>query len=127
MACSRFHVSSRILPLLLRPRTAAPVDSPWVLRADGAAMDALLRINEVEQPMALGQWYPMRGGALRLDDVRLWMGYQIDYQPVLPAMLFVSLLGVVALGWHFYRRLWRQTYLFREAQGRSRNGFVARI
>lgn len=93
--------------LSLRPHTRPRMDSEWILSANASAVDAEIVIEGVSAPLVRGEWQALRDGAVRLDDVRLWMGYRVDYQPLIPWMFVVSLLGVAALAWYFHARLWR--------------------
>ena len=93
--------------LSLRPHTRPRMDSVWVLSAQASEVDADIVVEGASSPLVRGEWQALREGAVRLDDVRLWMGYRVDYQPFIPLIFVVSLLGVTALAWYFYARLWR--------------------
>ncbi|UCH46578.1 MAG: cytochrome c biogenesis protein ResB [Betaproteobacteria bacterium] len=114
--------------LELKPPERPPTDSPWVLKAEGAPVKAFLMMEGDTVELEPGYWHEMQNGALRLDDVRLWMGYSIDYQPAIQWLFAVSLIGIAALAAYFYRRLWRPSMRARRVvQQRSDSDVVARI
>ncbi|UCD68710.1 MAG: cytochrome c biogenesis protein ResB [Betaproteobacteria bacterium] len=115
------------ITLALRPHTRPPVDSAWVLRSREVRADATLSAGGASRALVPGKWHQLRGGALRLDEVRLWMGYRIDYQPLMQWMLFAALVGISALAFYFYKRLWRPICDHRPAAARGDSDFMARI
>ncbi len=115
------------ITLVLRPHTRPPVDSAWVLRSREVRTDAALLAGGASSALVPGEWHQLRGGALRLDEVRLWMGYRIDYQPLMQWMLFAALVGIAALARYFYKRLWRPVCDQRPAAARTDSDLVARI
>ncbi len=115
------------ITLALQPRTRLPVDSEWVLRSREVHTDATLLADGAIRALVPEKWHQLRGGALRLDEVRLWMGYRIDYQPLMRWMLFAALVGIAALARYFYKRLWRPVCDQRPAAARTDSDLVARI
>ena len=89
--------------------------------------DATLSAGGASRALVPGKWHQLRGGALRLDEVRLWMGYRIDYQPLMQWMLFVALAGIAALACYFYKRLWRPVCDHCPAADRTDSDLMARI
>ena len=53
-----------------------------------------------------GQQFRLPGGQLRYVEPRMWMGYELFYDPTLPWLVAAALLAVVALAWHFWEKLW---------------------
>jgi hypothetical protein len=49
------------------------------------------------------------GGLLRYDEPRMWMGYEIFYDPMLPWLLLAALVGVLGLAWHYWNRFQPKT------------------
>lgn len=76
----------------------------WNLRALLPAASVQMQSGEERRALRIGDSMHLRGGTLTLVAVRLWMGYRIDRQPTLPAMLYCALAGISALGWHVFRR-----------------------
>jgi len=113
--------------LELKPPERPPVDTAWVLKADSAPVRAILIAGGDMVELAPGYWQEVQGGALRVDDVRLWMGYRIDYQPMIQWMFAVSLIGIAALAAYFHRRLWRPVCGRHVVQRRTDGDVVAHI
>jgi hypothetical protein len=51
-----------------------------------------------------GDSIELAGGKVQVADLRVWMAYQIDYQPFLPWMLVAALLAIIGLCMHFASR-----------------------
>jgi len=64
--------------------------------------DARLVLIDGERRYELrpGETLAVRGGLLRYDELRSWMGYKISYNPLVPWMLAAAVLSILALGWH---------------------------
>jgi hypothetical protein len=75
--------------------TLVPKDMPAVLVVEAAG---------VRHELRPGQSIALPGATLRYDRLSGWMGYRIFYDPTLVPMLIASLLGVLGLGWHLWRR-----------------------
>lgn len=88
-----------VLPAVERER-------PWTLRtvAQDAALDVSVP-NVGARVLRVGDELPLKAGTLRFDGVRLWMGYRIEFNPVLPWLFAASVVGVSGLAWHFWRKL----------------------
>ena len=115
------------ITLALQPHIRPSVDSSWVLRSDELRAEATLSARGVSRTLVPGTWNELRGGALRFDEVRLWMGYRIDYQPLMQWMLVAALVGIASLACYFYKRLWRPVCDRRPAGSRTDSDVVARI
>jgi cytochrome c biogenesis protein len=77
----------------------------WELQSNIPAPDLLLNIVDGErQVLQTNQSVALTGGSLRYRGVRLWLGYQIDYDPLLPWIFVTALIGVTGLGWYFWRK-----------------------
>jgi cytochrome c biogenesis protein len=89
----------------------------WVLDRSGAGSASALVLRTAAGSVELrrGQSISLDGGRLRFDDLRMWMGYRIVFDPTLPWLLAAGMVGVFGLGWHFQRKLW-----FRSAAGPKR-------
>ena len=75
--------------------TLVPRDMPAVLVVEAAG---------VRHELRPGQSIALPGATLRYERLAGWMGYRIFYDPTLVPMLIASLLGVLGLGWHLWRR-----------------------
>ncbi len=111
----------------LQPNIRPLADSGWVLRSRDLRAGVSLSVEGVQHPLSPGEWIALRDGALRFDELRLWMGYRIDYQPLIKWMLVVSLVAITALSCYFYKRLWRPVSDRSVTHERTDSDFVARI
>lgn len=89
----------------------APMDQPWVMERGMGLGPVELQSSQRRQTLRAGEWTELRGGRLRLDTVRIWMGYRIVRDPALPWLFGLALGAVMALVAHVsgLRRLpgWR--------------------
>lgn len=111
----------------LQPKVRPPADSDWVLRSRDVRADISVTADGVQHTLLPGEWLELRDGAVRFDELRLWMGYRIDYQPLIKWMLVVALISITALACYFYKRLWRPVDGRKVADERTGNDSVARI
>ncbi len=89
------------LRLELQLAYRVPEDGPWTLSSRD--VDYTLGIGEGEvstRSVAPGQSIAVRGGEITLVDLRLWMGYRIDYNPLLPWLIAAAFLSLGALAVH---------------------------
>jgi len=91
------------------PEPVYAEDLAWRFRKPD---DARLVVIDGEQRHELrpGDVLPLRGGTLRYDELRGWMGYTISYNPLVPWMLAAAALGVLCLAWHVAGRLRRTSW-----------------
>jgi cytochrome c biogenesis protein len=90
------------------PRST-PDDRAWLLDSRRAAdMESRLTATWDAQRVSMraGDWIALPGGRVRFDGLRMWMGYRISFNPLLPWLLAAGAVGVAGLSWHFWRRLW---------------------
>lgn len=90
--------------------TLGDTDLPFTLRVTGGS-DAVL---------AAGESLAVAGGRVSVEDLRLWMGYRVDYLPLLPWMLAAAFLAIGGLALHYrshYLRLTRPAPQPRPARG----------
>jgi len=69
---------------------------PFAVRTGGTDMPEVV--------VHLGDSIDVMGGSLRIDDLRMWMAYRIDYFPYLPWMLAAAMLAIGGLAAHFGSR-----------------------
>lgn len=82
-----------------------PMDEPWILDSRRAAGSLLLKSKDGSVThLAAGESWSTSGATLRFDEVRMWMGYEIQSVPLLPWMFATAFIGVLALGWHFWHK-----------------------
>lgn len=73
-----------------------PPDYRVVVRQGGRRweLDPHLGASSIELP----------GGRLRYLGLRTWMGYEVAWDRTMPWLLAASVIAVLALGWHFWRK-----------------------
>lgn len=71
--------------------TLGRTDLPFTLRVTGGS-DAVL---------AAGESLAVAGGHVSVEALRLWMGYRVDYLPLLPWMLAAAFLAIGGLALHY--------------------------
>lgn len=84
------------------------VDAPdyskeWLLESSNIkATLKLVRSTGEQHVLQPGENVFLNGQQLEFSAVRLWMGYNIFYNPYLSWFFAVSIVGVLGLSWHFY-------------------------
>ena len=89
------------LTLELMLADSVPQDGPWTL--DSRDADFMVSIDDGHEPASTlrpGESIAVNGGEITPLDVRLWMGYRIDYNPLLPWLLTAAFLSLGALAVH---------------------------
>jgi cytochrome c biogenesis protein len=59
---------------------------------------------------------------VKLEALRLWLGYEVFYNPALSWMLAAALVAVLGLGWHFWAKLWSKPLSTEPVQVKHRSG-----
>ena len=88
--------------LELRLSDPVPADGNWVLKS--GETEFLLAISDARQEtheLKPGNSIRMQHGTLTVEDLRLWMGYRIDFNPLLPWVFAAAMLALIALAVHF--------------------------
>jgi len=88
----------------LRLTTGMTEKEPWVL--DGGKTRRVLVVNTPSERKELhpGDSVKIPGGTLRYDHLSTWMGYKIFYDPTLHWLFATSIIGVLGLFAHFWRK-----------------------
>lgn len=95
------------LELRLEP-LAAPAERAWTLRRQQAGERLWVRqADGSEIVLTPGQRLVLPGGTLLLEDLRLWLGYRVYYDPSLPWVFAGALLTLVMLAAHLWGRFAR--------------------
>ncbi|MDH3527014.1 MAG: hypothetical protein OEM43_05880 [Gammaproteobacteria bacterium] len=76
-------------------------DRHWAFDATPAVAALTIMADDQRVRLEPGEVLQLENGRLQFEEVRLWMGYRITYEPLLPWLLFAALVGVLALAWHF--------------------------
>jgi len=77
----------------------------WTLASGRVATALRVTARGNTRVLQPGETLQVGDATLRFQTVRLWMGYEIRYEPLLPWMFATALIGVLALAWHFQLRL----------------------
>lgn len=91
------------LELVLADRV--PEDGPWTLESRDT--DFTISLDDGREPARIlrpGQSIAVKGGEITPLDVRLWMGYRIDYNPLLPWLITAAFLSLGALAVHVVQK-----------------------
>lgn len=81
---------------------AAPTQQSWVLTQQTGAGVLTANIGVRSYQLARGKWIGVKAGKLRFDDVRVWMGYEVFYNPILPWLFAAAFVGICGLSAHFW-------------------------
>ncbi len=95
--------SNEDIGLWLRLKTAMDLEKAWVLQI--ASSSGLLVVDDGNKRVELkvGEQVKLKGGSLRYEELRMWMGYKIFYDPTLHWLFFWSMLSVLGLSIHLWR------------------------
>ncbi|MFN0318491.1 MAG: hypothetical protein ACKVQA_25990 [Burkholderiales bacterium] len=94
-----------VIALVLAKRP--PRERAWMLRSQLGGASIEIRTANISVKLQPGEAVKLRRGTLRLREIALWMGYRVDYQSLLPWMLWIALLGLCGLAWYVMGRFWR--------------------
>ena len=92
---------SLVLELKLADRV--PEQSPWTLSSRDVGYEVTVSGSALaDTTVGAGEPVAVNGG--EITDLRLWMGYRIDYNPLLPWLLIAAFLSLGALGVHMAQK-----------------------
>jgi len=82
-----------------------PERGPWTLRRPSSDFEVVVRrAGRAAERVGPGGTLALRGGRLTVAELRLWMGYRIDANPLLPWTLAAAFLALGALAVHFLQK-----------------------
>lgn len=96
-----------VVPLFLMLPIATPLipaDRPSRFRLP-EQQELVLRRGEQRWTLQPGQTLELPEGTLAYQGLRTWMGYRIMYDWTVPWILAASVVAILAMGWHFWRRI----------------------
>lgn len=88
----------------LRIERPLPEHAAWTLDPHTLPAVLVVEAGGVRSELKPGDSVALRGATLRYERLTGWMGYRIFYDPTLLPLFVVSLLGVLGLAWHLWRR-----------------------
>ncbi len=94
------------LALTLLPPSRAPTERAWVLDSRRARGRLRVHVEDRTQVLRPGESLSLPGGRIRLEDIRMWIGYELFYHPTLPWLFAAALVAVAGLAWHLWHTLW---------------------
>jgi len=81
-------------------------NAAWRLESDGMDAVVSVRVGDRLERLAPGQSIALVGGQLRYEELRMWMGYRISYDPTVPWIAAAAVAAVGFMVWHFWLALW---------------------
>jgi cytochrome c biogenesis protein len=91
------------LELLTPPVTS----SAWSLNAETSATELVVTHDGESRRLVSGESVDLNGGRLFFEGHRMWIGYTLESNPLLPWLLAAALAGIAGLVWHLAAR-WSQ-------------------
>jgi cytochrome c biogenesis protein len=93
------------LTVELKLAERVPEKSPWTLSSGDVGYEVGISGGaRAATTVAPGQPLAVRDGEITVVDLRLWMGYRIDYNPLLPWLLTAAFLSLGALAVHMAQK-----------------------
>ncbi len=99
------------LKLWLRVNAGMDRDKAWVL--DGSKASGVLVVKSGSERVELeeGESIAVDGGHLRFEQLSTWMGYKIFYDPTLFWLFIASVVAVLGLAYHYWRKMAQQPWV----------------
>lgn len=93
------------LVLDLALRSQVPDDEAWTLSSHDVDFDVVVRRSNGESvTLRPGESLNVEQGRITNTELRLWMGYRVDYDPFLPWLITAAFLALGALATHVQRK-----------------------
>lgn len=89
----------------LQLKTAMDRDAAWVLAKESSSGRLVVTVGDKRVELEPGESVSLATGSLRYDELRMWMGYKVFYDPTIHWMFLAAMLAIAGLGWHFWRRV----------------------
>jgi cytochrome c biogenesis protein len=97
--------AGELLTLELGLHELVPHDSPWTLSSEGVGYYVtVIKADGGSLVLKPGESVAVDGGRITVADLRLWMGYRVDYDPFLPWLLAAAFLSLGALAVHVQQK-----------------------
>jgi len=81
------------------------LEEAWTLDARNSTAVLVVTNNDIRQELRQGETVRLPGGELKFDKLTMWMGYRIFYDPTIQWMFYISVAGVVGLGFYFWQKI----------------------
>ena len=87
--------------------TAADRTGAWRLQSEGSEFAINISRSDGQTTRLLrGESLSLAGGQLTAADLRLWIGYRVDSNPMLQCVFIAALMSLAALSLHFNKKYW---------------------
>ncbi len=97
--------SGETLTFELKLAERVPEEGAWTLSSRDVDYEVgISSASQSERTIGPGQAIAVKGGEIMPVDLRLWMGYRIDYNPLLPWLLTAAFLSLGALAVHMAQK-----------------------
>ena len=95
------------IDLEYQPDNKAQTENHWVLDStDTSGSLTVILHDQRRHRLQPGPAIRLPGGELRYEGPRMWMGYQVFFDPMLPWLFAAAMIGVLGLAWHYWGKLW---------------------
>ncbi|MBW2724181.1 MAG: cytochrome c biogenesis protein ResB [Deltaproteobacteria bacterium] len=78
-----------------------PREKAWALQRDGQRATLVVKLGERVQPLEPGDSLRLGQGTLQFEGLRIWMGYRVSFNPILPWIAAAAVAAVLFMAWHF--------------------------
>ncbi len=96
--------ASEEIKFWLQLETGIDPEGAWVLDARKSRGTLVVRTGGRRVELQPGGTVRLEHGVLRYDGLSSWMGYKLYYDPTLQWLFITSMLGVLGLGIHFWKK-----------------------
>jgi cytochrome c biogenesis protein len=97
--------SNEVVKFWLRLDTPYDENGYWVLQKETSSGVLVVTVGDERVELEVGDSLQLNDGKLVYRDLSMWMGYTIFYDPTLRWLFFVSVIAVLGLGWHFWKKM----------------------
>ncbi len=80
-------------------------DSEWTLTSSNQQLPLTVTVTQQSFELHAGETLAVAGGTIRYQGSRLWIGYQVFYDPTLSWLFVIAVTGVLGLAWHVKGKL----------------------
>jgi len=84
-----------------------PDNEAWVLSSEVLRGSLRVQADGGMHVLVPGQSLVLGGGTLHFEAFRMWMGYRVEYAPLVPWVIASALIAILGLAAHFYSSLFR--------------------
>lgn len=76
----------------------------WTLTSDQVNASLIVHTSDGRHVLQQGDNLALKKGSIRFDDIRIWMGYRIDYNAMLIWQFLAASIAIIGLSYHFKKR-----------------------